>query len=81
MEQDRYARREAELLIRTPASELSLQDRLRKRVIVAPFLVLFYTLLWKRLLLDGWPGLFYVAQRVFAELMLSLRLMDMMLRK
>ena len=69
------------MLVRTPASELSLQDRLRKRIVIAPFLVLFYTLLWKRLILDGWPGLYYVAQRVFAELMLSLRLMDKMLRK
>jgi glycosyltransferase involved in cell wall biosynthesis len=80
-EQARYAAQEAELLTRTPFVELALQDRLRKRIVFAPFLVLLYTLLGKRLILDGWPGMYYVAQRVFAELMLSLRLMDKMLRK
>lgn len=81
VEQDRYARREADLLLRTRNESLSFQDRLRKRIVMAPVLVLFYTLFWKRLILDGWPGMYYVAQRVFAELMLSLRLMDKMLRK
>ena len=35
----------------------------------------FYLLFGKRLILDGWPGWFYVAQRTVAELLLSMRLL------
>jgi len=38
--------------------------------------VFFYTLIGKGLILDGWPGWFYVFQRTFAEILLSLRLME-----
>ena len=42
----------------------------------APFLVFFYTLFVKGLILDGWPGWYYVLQRTLAETVLSLRLME-----
>jgi glycosyltransferase involved in cell wall biosynthesis len=74
--QDRYAKLEVEKLARTPASELKLLDKLRRKIIVAPCLVFFYTLLVKGLILDDWPGWFYVFQRTFAETLLSLRLME-----
>jgi glycosyltransferase involved in cell wall biosynthesis len=74
--QDRYTKLEAVKLAGTPVSELTLPDRLRHKIIVAPFLVFFNTLLVKGLILDGWPGWFYVFQRMFVELMLSLRLME-----
>ena len=51
-------------------------DKLRRKMVVAPFLVFFYTLLVKGLILDGWPGWFYVFQRTFAEIMLALRLLE-----
>jgi hypothetical protein len=34
----------------------------------------------KRLILDGWPGVFYSLQRTYAELLLSLKLLDARLR-
>src|ERR1017187_4404252 len=74
--QDRYATLEAAKLAGTSADQLTLPDKLRRKMIVAPFLVFFYTLLVKGLILDGWPGWFYVFQRTFAEIMLALRLLE-----
>jgi hypothetical protein len=34
-----------------------------------------YLLFARGLILDGWPGWFYVAQRTIAELLLSIRLL------
>lgn len=75
-EQNRYMIREAAELLATPMGELNFQDRLRRRIVIAPWLVFFYTLLAKGLILDGWPGWFYVLQRTYAELLLSLRLLE-----
>jgi glycosyltransferase involved in cell wall biosynthesis len=75
-DQNRYALAEARHLLATPCHELNLPDRLRRKIVAAPFLVLFYTLFGKRLVLDGWAGWYYVFQRVLAELMLSLRLLE-----
>jgi hypothetical protein len=58
------------------STELRLQDRIRQRIIFAPVLVFLYALFWKRLILDGWPGWYYVLQRTYAELLLSLLLLE-----
>ena len=79
-EQDRYARREASHLLQTPLSHLNRADRLRRRIIFAPWVVLGYTLFAKGLILDGWPGWYYALQRTYAELLLSVRLADARLR-
>ncbi len=75
-EQNKYAVREAEHLVRTPVEQLKSSDRIRRWILPAPFLIFFYTLLWKRLILDGWPGWYYVFQRTYAELLLSLHLLE-----
>lgn len=80
-EQNRYMIREATELLATPMSELKFQDRLRRRIVIAPWLVFFYTLFAKHLILDGWPGWFYVLQRTYAELLLSLRLLEEKLKR
>ena len=74
--QQRYAAAEAANLLDTPAQGLGWKDRLRCWPMVAPVLTLLYCLFVKLLLLDGAAGLFYTAQRVYAELLLSLELMD-----
>jgi glycosyltransferase involved in cell wall biosynthesis len=78
--QKRYARLEAQHLLAAPNAELNLADRLRKCIVAAPFLVLLDTLFAKGLILDGWPGWFYVFQRTFAEILLSLRLIERKLK-
>jgi glycosyltransferase involved in cell wall biosynthesis len=74
--QDRYAALEAQKLLAQPAMRMRLQDRLRRRIFIAPMLVFFYTLLFKGLIADGWPGCYYVLQRTLAEIILSLRLAE-----
>jgi glycosyltransferase involved in cell wall biosynthesis len=76
VEQNRYMIAESRYLLRTPASELSVQDRLRRWIVIAPAVVFVYTLLAKGLIFDGWRGWFYVAQRTFAEMLLSFRLAE-----
>jgi len=55
---------------------LNLADRLRRWIVPAPFMVFFYTLVVKGLIFDGWRGWYYVLQRTFAEILLSLRLIE-----
>lgn len=72
--QSKYADLEAARLF--AGGKLNFNDRLRSYIVVAPFLVFFYCLLLKGLLLDGWPGVLYTLQRTYAELLLSLKLLD-----
>lgn len=71
-----YAEREALKLGAASPQELNLADRLRRVIWCAPLLVLVYTLFLKGLILDGWPGWFYAFQRMLAETLLSLRLLE-----
>lgn len=68
--------REVDKLLNTPNSGLGLADRLRKTKILAPIVVFFYCLFAKGLILDGWAGWYYTQQRVFAEMVLVLRLIE-----
>ena len=79
-EQLKYTRVEANHLLTTALEDLNFADRLRKKIILAPTLVFFYTLIGKGLILDGWPGWFYVFQRTLAEIVLSLRLLERKLK-
>ena len=78
--QDRYMKIEANKIAKTSSSELSLGDKLRKQKVIAPFVVLVYCLILKGGILDGWRGWYYAFQRMFAELLLSLRLIEMSIR-
>ena len=73
--QDRYLTIEARHLSSTANHLLNRQDRLRKRIYFAPPLIFLYLLFGRGLILDGWPGWYYVVQRTLAELLLSLRLL------
>jgi glycosyltransferase involved in cell wall biosynthesis len=79
-EQVRYSHKESSKLLSTEPDELNLPDRLRRRTWCAPLLVLAYTLFAKGLILDGWAGWYYAFQRVLAEILLSLRLLEQKLR-
>jgi glycosyltransferase involved in cell wall biosynthesis len=75
-----YAALEADKLLGAAPGRLGWKDRLRRGVLWAPPLTLAYCLFWKRLILDGWPGIYYSLQRTYAELLLSLELVDRRLR-
>ncbi len=74
--QKRYARLEAEKLFKSPAASLDLADRVRRLRIIAPVAMAFYCLIVRGGILDGWPGFYYAFQRMTAELMLSLYLIE-----
>jgi hypothetical protein len=74
--QDRYARIECEALRSTPWDRLNWRDRIRRMVVIAPWLVPLYCLTVGRGLFDGRAGLFYALQRGIAEAVLSLRLLE-----
>jgi glycosyltransferase involved in cell wall biosynthesis len=78
--QHKYASLEADKLQDGNAEE-GLPDRLRRMIWPAVPACLFYTLFIKRVILDGWPGWYYAFQRTYAELLLSLELLDRSLRK
>jgi glycosyltransferase involved in cell wall biosynthesis len=78
--QTKYARLEAEKLTSDPHSS-GLPDRLRKMIWPAAPAAFFYTLFVKGVILDGWPGLFYALQRTYAELVLSLVLLEKRVRR
>ena len=42
----------------------------------APFAALLHVLFFKRCILDGWPGWYYALQRLFAETLLALEILD-----
>jgi len=75
-----YMALEAEKLSRTGWANLGWPDRLRKLVMIAPQVAFLHCLLIKGGLWDGWPGLYYALQRMFAETLLSLRLLERHLR-
>jgi glycosyltransferase involved in cell wall biosynthesis len=74
--QRKYVSLEAKKLIDAVGAELTWADRVRKKRLVAPLAMLVYCLVVRGGILDGWPGLYYAFQRTFAELMLSLYLIE-----
>lgn len=74
--QIRYMRLEADKLYTSSREKLGWADRLRLLRVVAPFVMLFYCLFVKGAILDGKAGIYYAFQRLFAELLLSLFLIE-----
>ena len=72
----KYAAREAAHLLETPRDRLGRVDRLRLMGWPAPILVLGYGLFAKGAVLDGKAGWFYAFQRLLAEVLLALELLD-----
>ena len=73
--QVKYARLEAEKL-EAESHPAGFPDKIRKMILPAVPLTFFYTLIVKGAIFDGWSGWFYVLQRTFAELVLSLMLLE-----
>ena len=74
--QKRYTKLEAQKLRAADPAELSLLDRMRRWPLIVPPLALFYCLVVRAGIFDGWAGFYYAFQRTLAELMLSLYLID-----
>ena len=75
--QSQYSKAEVLKLTQFPATaRLSFSDRIRKCKLMAPLFVFFYCLIIKGGIKDGWAGLYYAYQRAFAEMLLSMRLIE-----
>jgi glycosyltransferase involved in cell wall biosynthesis len=71
-----YAAREADHLLAAPRAGLSRAERIRLMGWPAPILVFVYVLIAKGAALDGAAGWFYAFQRLLAEVLLALELLD-----
>jgi glycosyltransferase involved in cell wall biosynthesis len=78
--QQRYARDEAKFLSVTQPELLSRTDKIRRSGVAAPLLVLVYTLIARGCLLDGLAGWHYALQRLIAESLIALELIDQKLQ-
>lgn len=74
--QDRYMIIEAQKLSATAYQELSWGDRIRKNKLLAPLVIFLYCLILKGGFLDGWRGWYYACQRMLAETLLTIRLIE-----
>lgn len=74
--QQRYTPLEGEKLLRADRRQLNWPDRIRLLRVVAPVGVLVYCLVFRGGLLDGRAGFFYAFQRLIAESLLSLYLIE-----
>ncbi len=79
--QSRYARLEAVKLLAADPASLRPQERIRRLRWAAPLLSLVWCLVVRGCILDGRAGIYYAFQRVLAELMLSVSLLDDDLRR
>lgn len=79
--QAHYAAVEAKKIIAADPAELAWPDRLRRLRAIAPLAMFFYCLVVRGGIFDGRAGVYYAFQRMLAELMLSLYLLDHDLRK
>ena len=70
-----YMQLEAAKLLAVDRQSLNFADRIRRLRVVAPASIFLYCLV-KGGLFDGWSGIYYATQRAFAELMLSLYLIE-----
>jgi len=78
--QSRYAQVEAEHLLSADRSELSWVDRIRLIGWPAPFLVFLHVLFVRGCVFDGWAGIYYAMQRMFAEAAICVALLDRRLK-
>jgi hypothetical protein len=72
--QRKYMREEAAKLRAADSRTLNTVSRIRKLRVIAPLIVVPYTLFAKRVIFDGVAGLQYTLERFVAELILSIEL-------
>ncbi|WP_026072978.1 glycosyltransferase family 2 protein [Nodosilinea nodulosa] len=75
--QDRYALLEVQKQLESPSEKLGWSDRIRRVPGLSAPIILVYCLIFKGGVLDGWAGWHYAFQRIVAELILSIRLIEM----
>ena len=79
--QQRYAGVEAEHLLASERKALCQADRVRLAAWPAPLAAFIYALIFKGCMFDGWRGWYYALQRLLAETLIALEIIDRRLRR
>lgn len=75
--QDTYSIKEcAKLLDPSNPAARSTLNRIRRTKVLAPFLVFFYCIFYRGLLLSGWAGWYYILQRTMVEMLWAIRMIE-----
>ena len=74
--QDIYMQQELRKLSNVNDESLGWPDRLRNKRVIFPFVIFFYCLFVKGAIRDGWAGVYYAFQRMLAEILLALYLIE-----
>ncbi|HEY1006793.1 MAG TPA: glycosyltransferase family 2 protein [Sphingobacteriaceae bacterium] len=75
--QDSYSLKEcAKLLDPSNPAARSPLNRIRRTKVLAPFLVFFYCIFYRGLLLSGWAGWYYILQRTMVEMLWAIRMIE-----
>jgi hypothetical protein len=79
--QQHYAAEEANYMLSSNRGALQGFDRIRLTGWLAPAVAFLHALIVKGCLFDGWPGWYYALQRLLAETMITLEIIDRRLRR
>lgn len=79
--QSYYMKLQSKLITEKPWRDLGWNNRLRRGLVLSPFLVFMYSMFLKRGFMDGRAGLFYAIQKSTAEMILSVYLIKEKLNK
>jgi glycosyltransferase involved in cell wall biosynthesis len=79
--QAQYAAKEVDYLMAADPVRLARVDRIRLAAWPAPLAVFLHTLVIKGCILDGWRGWYYALQRLLAETLIALAIIDRRLRR
>lgn len=79
--QPRYAYDEADYLLNSAGRAVTFADRIRLTGWLAPIVAPLHVLFVKRCIFDGRPGWYYALQRLLAETLLALEILDRRLRR
>ena len=74
--QSKYAEQEAALILSQPWGKLRLSNRIRKWIVFSPILAPLVYLFLRGGIFDGRPGLVYALQRLMAEAIISIKLLE-----
>jgi glycosyltransferase involved in cell wall biosynthesis len=75
-DQNKYADLEAGKIIFSSFDQLRMPDKIRKLIFAAPFFAFFYCLFINGNIFNGWAGFYYAFQRMLAEVILSMKIIE-----
>ncbi|MDA7481156.1 glycosyltransferase [Candidatus Pelagibacter ubique] len=81
LNQSKYSKLDSSRIVKTKFDELRTQDKIRKFPPINIILIMIYFIFFKKILIYGKSGFFYLFQRLFYETLLSFQIIKIYLRK